>query len=366
MTAYNIRAEVWGRNFLRAGETDRQIAGGVRPQSSWRNPYWAQTPDWARKVFDNLSEFLARPTFWNGIMVGDGQAPYRDPETGEMIYPLPPALVQGNNPAASKISLQSDDWNPFAPSRGWRLDRSGSATFDFMSANAINSRGDFLHFQFHGSAEAARSDNPLGFSRNSIYMRSDGAMGAPLISSEDIVNQSLVSGALSDLWLQWDCKIDANGIVTAPDMYARGQQVSVAGHAHAYDPSGTASTSMAAHVAAADPHPGYLTLAEGDARYSLVGHTHSGLGGYGGLATFVTVSSGFAQFNHGLGFTPSWAVVQHYAYPSGDHYGGSATNVVVHEMTSTYIKVKIHNADGSTAIIGSPFSYVAFTWTAGA
>lgn len=40
----------------------------------------------------------------------------------------------------------------------------------------------------------------------------------------------------------------------------------------AYDPSATA---LAAHVAASDPHPTYLTSAEGNAAYSALGHTHT-------------------------------------------------------------------------------------------
>lgn len=43
-----------------------------------------------------------------------------------------------------------------------------------------------------------------------------------------------------------------------------------AGHTHSgeYDPAGTASAALAAHVASGDPHPGYLTQAEGDAAYA--------------------------------------------------------------------------------------------------
>lgn len=38
-----------------------------------------------------------------------------------------------------------------------------------------------------------------------------------------------------------------------------------------YDPAGTAAAAVAAHEAASDPHPQYLTQAEGDARYDLLG-----------------------------------------------------------------------------------------------
>lgn len=40
------------------------------------------------------------------------------------------------------------------------------------------------------------------------------------------------------------------------------------------EPSGAAAAAVAAHVAAADPHPQYLTPAEAGAAYSPLGHTH--------------------------------------------------------------------------------------------
>lgn len=43
------------------------------------------------------------------------------------------------------------------------------------------------------------------------------------------------------------------------------------------DPPGTAAALVAAHVAAPDPHAQYLTQTEGDGRYSLTGHNHSGV-----------------------------------------------------------------------------------------
>lgn len=47
---------------------------------------------------------------------------------------------------------------------------------------------------------------------------------------------------------------------------------SATGHTHAYEPSGTVAT----HAGAADPHPGYLTPAEGNAAYSATNHVHAG------------------------------------------------------------------------------------------
>lgn len=45
----------------------------------------------------------------------------------------------------------------------------------------------------------------------------------------------------------------------------------------AYEAMGTGSSLIASHLAASDPHSQYQTQAEGDARYSLTTHTHDGL-----------------------------------------------------------------------------------------
>lgn len=61
------------------------------------------------------------------------------------------------------------------------------------------------------------------------------------------------------------------------------------GHTHpgVYDPAGTAATVAAAavteHAAAGDPHPGYLTQTEADARYSLQGQGGTGVTDHGAL-----------------------------------------------------------------------------------
>lgn len=57
---------------------------------------------------------------------------------------------------------------------------------------------------------------------------------------------------------------------------ARGDaRYSLLAHTHAYDPAGTAAAAVAAHEAAADPHPQYLTTAEGNAAYSPIAHVHT-------------------------------------------------------------------------------------------
>ncbi len=48
----------------------------------------------------------------------------------------------------------------------------------------------------------------------------------------------------------------------------------------AYDPAGTAAAAVAAHEAAADPHSGYLTAAEGAAAYAPLSHVGAGGGAH--------------------------------------------------------------------------------------
>lgn len=58
-------------------------------------------------------------------------------------------------------------------------------------------------------------------------------------------------------------------IGAAPSGHDHDLSYAQSGHVHDYEPSGTAASAVAAHEAAADPHPGYLTQTEGDARYPL-------------------------------------------------------------------------------------------------
>lgn len=50
----------------------------------------------------------------------------------------------------------------------------------------------------------------------------------------------------------------------------------------AYDSAGAASSAVTTHEAASNPHPVYLTQAEGDSLYATTGHSHSGLAPTGG------------------------------------------------------------------------------------
>lgn len=78
------------------------------------------------------------------------------------------------------------------------------------------------------------------------------------------------------------------GLQTALDTKA------VVGHNHSgtYDPAGTASTLVGTHAAASDPHPGYLTPAEGDAAYAALAFAVPSGGTLGQVVT--KQASGFA------------------------------------------------------------------------
>jgi len=93
--------------------------------------------------------------------------------------------------------------------------------------------------------------------------------------------------------------------------------LSLSSHNHngTYDPAGTAASAVASHVAAADPHPTYLTDAEGDAQYSQLGHTHAA-----GEASFTTVLKQYVKNTSGASIAKGKAV-----YVSG----ADGTNVTV-------------------------------------
>lgn len=57
--------------------------------AGWQNPYWGSTPQWLRPILEHLANFLARPTFYNGIALGDSTTvPDQDPVTGVRTLPV--------------------------------------------------------------------------------------------------------------------------------------------------------------------------------------------------------------------------------------------------------------------------------------
>jgi hypothetical protein len=71
-------------------------------------------------------------------------------------------------------------------------------------------------------------------------------------------------------------------------------------------PAGAVDAAVAAHAAASDPHPTYLTAAEGNAAYSVLGHTHAGGSTVKGVAP-VYVTSGSAGGNTNPDTSGAWA-----------------------------------------------------------
>lgn len=69
---------------------------------SWRNPRWGSLrgPDAEvlRAVFKSLEDFLADPTFYQGVRVGDGRPPGYDPATG-IVTPPPTVRLDGQGGA---------------------------------------------------------------------------------------------------------------------------------------------------------------------------------------------------------------------------------------------------------------------------
>jgi len=92
------------------------------------------------------------------------------------------------------------------------------------------------HPQYLTAAEAAAAHAPLSHTHTAAQISDASATGRSLITAADAAAGRTALGA---------------------------------------EPSGTAASTMSTHVAAADPHPQYLTPAEGNAAYAAAGHTHT-------------------------------------------------------------------------------------------
>ena len=93
--------------------------------------------------------------------------------------------------------------------------------------------------------------------------------------------------------------------VTSGTLSQGGTAVSLSGHTHSgvYDPAGTAASEVSTHAAAADPHPTYLTSAEGNAAYEAINSvsTHNAattsVHGITNTANLLTTSTSFANIS---------------------------------------------------------------------
>lgn len=114
----------------------------------------------------------------------------------------------------------------------------------------------------------------------------------------------------------------------------------------AYDPAGTAAAAVAAHEAAADPHSGYLTAAEGAAAYAPLSHVGAGGGAH------ANASGSAAGFMSAADYTKLAGVAtgaNNYTHPNhtGDvtSAGDGATTIVGNAVTNAKL------ADMATATI---------------
>jgi hypothetical protein len=123
--------------------------------------------------------------------------------------------------------------------------------------------------------------------------------GSPLTAADHDGNLDVLETAIEGKETSGAAAAAVAAHVTAADPHP-GYLTAAEGNA-AYAASGAPAAAVAAHEAAADPHPGYLTQAEGDGRYAP-------LGSAGGLAAYVHTQSTPATtwtINHNLGFRPS-------------------------------------------------------------
>ena len=127
-----------------------------------------------------------------------------------------------------------------------------------------------------------------------------------------------------------------------------------------------ASTLITAHTAAADPHPGYLTAAEGNAAYSLLGHSHviadvtglqpalDGKLGTGAEAASVNTINGRIAAGTNVTITGTGSAVSPYVINSAGVGGGTVTSV------------SVVTANGVSGSVATPTTTPAITLTLGA
>lgn len=323
MTNYRVASSVRPRVYVQGAKPARGLDGTRAVPPTWQNQFWKDTPAWARPIFESLSQFLARPTFWNGILVGDGVGPQRDPDTGVWTFPSAPLpidangvggdqdaadassgggsssspLLNGGTPAVTNRttiynwSMQSDNYdNRAAPWPGWRLDRAGWAHFDRLAVNTVYSRGPVLHFQFNGSS-------PTAYDRSSVSISQEGQLSAPVVITAHVLNSEL-GGPVETLVLNADVDVHAGGWLNALRLTVGGVDVSLEGHLH-------------------------------DDRYSLLGHTHTG------SATYTSVTT--PTIDHGSG--GNVAVTSGLTTPILQHPSGTGTAIAAGKINATALEV---------------------------
>ncbi|MFD0885301.1 hypothetical protein ACFQ08_12165 [Streptosporangium algeriense] len=112
-----------------------------------------------------------------------------------------------------------------------------------------------------------------GDARYELAARRGQPNGYPSLGADGLVPTSQLPAGSGG-----DAVSSVNGKTGVVTLTAADVGAATAGHTHtgAYDPAGTATTAVTAHEAAADPHPQYLTPAEGAATYASTNHVHAG------------------------------------------------------------------------------------------
>lgn len=146
------------------------------------------------------------------------------------------------------------------------------------------------------------TESPAGEANVSLDLSEVGVPAASLTGTIDdaripsaIARDSEVTAAISAHEAAGD---PHPGYLTAAEGNAA---YSALGHNHAgtYDPAGTAAAAVAAHEALSDPHPTYLTAAEGNAAYATAGHNHTGVYDPAGTAIAAVAAHAAATDPHG-------------------------------------------------------------------
>jgi hypothetical protein len=170
------------------------------PLATWKNPRWAGTPEWARPIFMSLQEFLARPTFYSGIQIGDGDGPKKDPETGVVEQP---ELVDVDKPFWDEMFL------PKPP------DAETLARLDGMDAEAANMAATMAQLEADLAEAMVDVDNlktsPIAFTRItdvsiSTPMLQANAVTAIKIASDQIIARHILAGEITT------AKLDVNAV----------------------------------------------------------------------------------------------------------------------------------------------------------
>jgi hypothetical protein len=166
-----------------------------------------------------------------------------------------------------------------------------------------------------------------------------------------------------------------HGTPTAPTAASVGAATTAHTHTGVYDPAGTSTAAIAAHVAAGDPHPVYLTQAEGDALYAAIG---GGGGSADGRSTMDLSFWGFkAASDNPLAFMSQGPIVngQQFTTAVWVPAGVAITNVYaaittagVYDGSTTENRLGVYEANGTkvgqTADLGNAWQTTG--WRGGA